>query len=152
MADTKAGRRVLVDACILISHLRHGGKPGPTELEQAASRFDDLVITAVTAYEVECGARAAKRGSDLAHILPVFEIVAVTFAEADQAAKVYAEQLRGNMRMSSPDAIVAGTARLHGLPLLTSNLKHFEGIEGLRVAGTTAALLIDEQEHHQSQE
>ena len=79
----------------------------------------------------------------------MFEIVDVTFAEADEAAKIYAERLRDSMRMISPDAIVAGTARLHGLPVLTSNLKHFEGIEGLRVAATTAALLIDEQEGSQ---
>jgi len=31
------------------------------------------------------------------------------------------------------DAMIAGIARVHGMKLLTRNLKHFQGIEGVNV-------------------
>ncbi len=141
MANAGDRRRVLIDTTALIGQLRKGPSASGTELERASLEFDDLLITAVTAYELESGAKAAGRESDLASLIPVFEIVPITSREAEEAAAIYAEQHRLGSKLESPDAIVAGTARLHGFPLLTANLKHFAGIASLVVDESVESLV-----------
>ena len=53
-------------------------------------------------------------------------------------ALVMAEGRRLGRPMDETDAWIAATARLYDLPLMTNNLKHFQGVSGVRmVSGPT---------------
>jgi predicted nucleic acid-binding protein len=57
-----------------------------------------------------------------AHVIPL----------TDEIAEL-AIELRRRGRIKLPDAVIAATALHHDLTLVTSNVKDFEGIEGLRI-------------------
>ncbi|MBI1284695.1 MAG: PIN domain-containing protein [Thiobacillus sp.] len=52
---------------------------------------------------------------------------------AGMYARVVAERTRGGLPISTEDAEIAAISLLHGLPLVTRNVKDFDNITGLRV-------------------
>ncbi len=59
---------------------------------------------------------------NFAHVIPL----------TDEIADVTIE-LRRKVNIKLPDAVIAATAFLHDLTLVTRNIKDFEKVEGLRV-------------------
>lgn len=51
-----------------------------------------------------------------------------------RAADVYADLYRGGHLISDADILIAASALVHGLALVTENLAHFQRIRNLRVA------------------
>jgi tRNA(fMet)-specific endonuclease VapC len=51
----------------------------------------------------------------------------------ERAAKVYAELIRGRVRIGTMDLKISAIAKAHGALLLTRNLKDFRKVPGLRV-------------------
>jgi predicted nucleic acid-binding protein len=47
--------------------------------------------------------------------------------------RIYGEKKRICSIVDPEDAMVAGIAKVHGEKVLTKNLKHFQGIEGVNV-------------------
>jgi tRNA(fMet)-specific endonuclease VapC len=47
--------------------------------------------------------------------------------------RIYEERKRVGSTIDPEDAMVAGIARVHGERMLTRNLRHFQGIEGVNV-------------------
>jgi len=123
----------LIDASILIDHFRKP-KSTPTLLRKAWRFFSNCFISAVTIYEVELGARLANRESDLKEVLPRFKIISLGQVEAERASEVNAALIKQNLRISHRDALIAGTALAHNLPLLTENEEHFRRVPGLKLA------------------
>jgi len=65
--------------------------------------------------------------------LSAFEIIPITYDIALKAAEIDAELLRKGEPLSLPDIIIASTALVKNLILLTRNLKHFRRINELRI-------------------
>jgi tRNA(fMet)-specific endonuclease VapC len=128
-----ADRGVLIDASVLIDHFRRP-KSAHTTLRKAWELFSDCFLSAVTVYEVELGARLAGRESDLVEVLPHFKVIPLGQAEAKRASELHAALIKQNLRISHRDALIAGTALVHGLPLLTENEEHFQRVPGLKLA------------------
>jgi predicted nucleic acid-binding protein len=57
-----------------------------------------------------------------------FAQLAVDVAVADEAARI-----RRQTNLKLPDALIAATAMLHGLPVVTANARDFERVEQLKV-------------------
>ena len=123
----------MIDASVLIDHFRKP-KSTLTALRGAWQSFADCFVSAVTVYEVELGARLAGRESDLEEVLPRFKVIPLGREEADRASQVHAALIKKNLRISHRDALIAGTALAHDLPLLTENEEHFRRVPGLRLA------------------
>lgn len=128
-----ATRGVLIDSSTLIDHFRRPG-PTPTTLRKAWRSFPVCFLSAVTVYEVELGARLASRESDLKKVLPRFKVIPLGRVEAEHAAELQATLIKQNLRISHRNALIAGTALAHGLPLLTENEEHFQRVPGFRSA------------------
>ncbi len=58
----------------------------------------------------------------------VFEQVGVDAAVADEAARI-----RRECKLKLPDAFIAATATLRGLPVVTANARDFERVPQLQV-------------------
>ena len=125
-------RGVLIDTSSIIAHIR-SRRPELTSLAKVWDLYADHYISSITCYEVELGAQIARRESDLQELLSVLTVLPVGEEEARAAAKLNARLIRRNRRIDHRDALIAGTAIVHELPLLTENREHFERIPGLRL-------------------
>lgn len=130
------GREILVDTSILIAHLRAKSKE-KTLFEQAVEEYNQIYISAITAWEIEYGALRAGRPSDLTDLLELVEVLPFGLAEARAAAKIYKELKARNREIGIRDTFIAGTCVANNLPFLTTNLEHFGRVNGLRVLFST---------------
>jgi tRNA(fMet)-specific endonuclease VapC len=81
-----------------------------------------------------------KRRQDVSEIIDTLVVVPSTAELAEEWGRVVAEAKRAGHALGAielgearhaNDAWIAATARLHDLPLLTGNRRHFEGLPGL---------------------
>ncbi|MFM8901437.1 MAG: type II toxin-antitoxin system VapC family toxin [Burkholderiales bacterium] len=120
---------MLVDTDVLIWHLR--GYPQATRQLDA---LPQLELSAVSYFEVLQGmlnkaellAVQKMLSKRHANILPIT-------APITQQAIALMEELTLSHGLQMGDALIASTALVHELPLLTGNVKHFSPIPGLRI-------------------
>ncbi|MFL5954902.1 MAG: type II toxin-antitoxin system VapC family toxin [Gaiellaceae bacterium] len=118
----------LLDACIAIDVLRGLDRAGG-----ALRGFDQLAASEVTRFEILAGVKAGEERAtedlfDVVQWLPVDEGVART---AGSLARRYRPSDSG---IDDADYLVAATAIEYGARLLTTNVRHFPMLEGLRAA------------------
>lgn len=86
-------------------------------------------ISAITEIELLCW----KTTSDADLQLLTDFIDDVTIIELENPIKLKTAEIRKISRIKLPDAIIAATALIHSLTLITRNVKDFENIRGLKV-------------------
>ncbi|WPU99493.1 type II toxin-antitoxin system VapC family toxin [Mucilaginibacter sp. cycad4] len=86
-------------------------------------------ISAITEIELLCW----KTTSDADLQLLADFINDVTIFELEKAVKLKTAEIRKANRIKLPDAIIAATALVHELTLVTRNVKDFDQIRGLKV-------------------
>jgi predicted nucleic acid-binding protein len=102
-------------------------------------RTKDLYGSVVTRYELRYGAslrQDAERFWALLQreILPVVaDWLPVTAEIAERGGEISAELRRKGQESGDLDPLLAATAIVHSLVLVTRNMRHFEPIEGLRI-------------------
>lgn len=113
----------LLDTTVLISHLR--GEDRVTDLLLGLLRQGHTLATScVNVSEVERGVlpreRSATRG-----MLERLRYLDTTREAAIRAGRYQAEFQRRGVTIHTPDALIAGTARVHGAIILTDNIADF---------------------------
>jgi len=112
-----ATAELLVDTDIFIDHLRgHRGLPG-----------GPVAYSIVTRAELFAGEREDDDNVRLL-LAPHEEL------DADRLVAEVAGQVRRRTGLAIADGLIAGTALVHGVPLLTRNVRHFQRVDGLRLA------------------
>ena len=133
---TEGAEAVLIDTDVFIE-LMAGGDRAARWLPLVEGRYG--LISFVTAGEVKAGVEiqgwGQRRRDDLAKRFNATVTVPYDAALIDEYARVYAEARRlghalGGKHQSN-DRWIAATARVLGVPLLTNNLRHFQGLPGL---------------------
>ena len=134
-------RRFLLDTTIVSAF--GPGKPvlSPSVADWFVQQADRLFISAITLMEIESGIRQyARRGSTrrladltswLATVMVDFRDRVLPFEEqaAMRAGRLEAMALAKGQRPGLADVIIAATGELHGLTILTQNLRHFRPLE-----------------------
>lgn len=70
----------------------------------------------------------------LADMQPIQELIAASLVlPLDEPVTQQTILLRQQRRIKLPDAIIAATALVHGLPLITRNVVDFQGVIGLSI-------------------
>ncbi len=87
------------------------------------------VISAITEIELLCWKSASEK--DLEILQSFIDEAAVI--ELEQPIKYKTAEIRKKHNIKLPDAIIAATALVHELTIITRNAKDFEKIEGLKV-------------------
>jgi predicted nucleic acid-binding protein len=121
---------VLVDSSAIISHFR---RPEASLLLCAADQFDEIKLSVISEFEVDLGARIAGRLSDIERVLPEIVVLPSDRKTIANAIDIALELRRKRRSIEMEDLLVAATAREWGLPLLTENEKHFQGISGVEL-------------------
>ena len=102
------------------------------------SEQDDLWLSSVVLHELEFGLRSllqGRRRDDLQQVLSDFiaefddRILPLERIEAEWAARLRAEAHLSGRVLHLGDALIAGTAKAHGLTVATRNVKDFDGLD-----------------------
>jgi tRNA(fMet)-specific endonuclease VapC len=120
----------IADTDVLIDYLTgRGDALVVAELEQGT-----LQTTVVTRFELLAGARTPRQQEILGQLLDAVPALSLDAAAADRSAQVRrALELRGEP-IGMADSLIAGIVLQHGGTLMTRNRRHFERVEGLRLA------------------
>jgi tRNA(fMet)-specific endonuclease VapC len=120
-----------------LSEVMKGRDP---QVQQHAQRYlarhSRFTLSVITRYEILRGLKAKGATRQIAAfeercrqsiVLPLTDEVIV------QAADIYADLYRQGQLISDADILVAATALVHGLVLITGNTAHFVRVSGLRI-------------------
>ncbi len=113
----------LVDSDILIAHLR-GVTAARHWLEEARRETGPLAISAISITEVAGGMRSQER-REVNRLLATMRRFPVTEQVAWRAAGFMRTYRRSHQGIGLGDYLIAGTAEVEGLELVTLNVEHF---------------------------
>lgn len=103
---------------------------------QYLASYGCFTFSIITYYEILRGLKAKRATRQItafeercrkSNVLPLTDDVVV------QAADIYAELHQQGQLISDADILIAATALVHGLTLVTENVTHFGGISGLNL-------------------
>jgi tRNA(fMet)-specific endonuclease VapC len=127
---------LLADTSFLID-LMVGDKAAVEKAREIEAKGTPLIVSAPTVFELYVGiflSRKAEEGK--ARVLVVLEslpFLPLDVESSKAGGRIYGEKKRMGLTVDPEGAMVAGIARVHGEKVLTRNLKHFQGIEGVNV-------------------
>lgn len=128
---------VLIDASILIDQER-----GRVNLEKrvAGREEEAFYLSVITASELLHGVhragdpgRRARRSAFVEGILGTLPILPIEMATARMHARLWADMAAEGRSIGPHDLWIAAACLAHGLDLVTSNLREFRRVPGLRV-------------------
>ena len=111
----------LLDSGIIIQHLRKRNKY--SLLDELAMQ-GTLFISTMTRFEILRGMKERER-NDTANTLEALESLPIDNAVADLAGELVRAWRAKGGTLGDADVLIAATAIHHGLPLVTTNPKHF---------------------------
>jgi len=127
---------LLADTSFLID-LMVGDKATVEKAREIEAKGTPLIVSAPTVFELYVGISLSRKAEEgKARILVVLEslpFLPLDVESSKAGGRIYGEKKRMGLTVDPEDAMVAGIARVHGEKVLTRNLKHFQGIEGVNV-------------------
>ncbi|RKO67498.1 type II toxin-antitoxin system VapC family toxin [Desulfofundulus salinus] len=121
----------LIDTCVLIDHLT--GRLSLDEnarLEQAVAS-GSAVTSVIVYHELLYGARTKKARAAVDRLLEGWEILPVDRKVAGRAAEIRRDQAAKGRTLGMADCLIAATAELNNLKVVTANIKDFPTVEAL---------------------
>jgi len=123
---------IVADSDVLVDWLN---KRGSAPAVRHALQRQELVTTAVTAYQLWSGARTDTARAELRGLLSlVTAILPFDDRAAELAGAAYRELAGAGRVIGRPDLYIAGICLAVDAPLLTRNRREFDRVRGLRFA------------------
>jgi tRNA(fMet)-specific endonuclease VapC len=127
--------RFLLDTCVL-SDFAQGQRATLEKMKATAP--DDLAASAITQMEIAYGLLLnPKLGRQLAPImdalLSTIRVLPYDSEAAASSARVRANLKRSGRPIGAYDLLIAGTALAYDLTLITSNVREFRQVQGLKI-------------------
>lgn len=129
--------RCLLDTSALSDVMLPTAKRSPTverHLKGYLRAHGRLTFSEMSCYEVLRGLRKKRATEQLRRFIEFCnhcELLPVSFDVFDRAASLWAEGQRQEVIIDDSDLVIAATALLHGLPLISANTRHFSWIPTL---------------------
>ena len=128
-------RQVLLDTDTLSAYMRREATV-VARIEEYLIAHRELSFSLMTRYEILRGLKARGATSKLrafAELCSISDILALTDEVIERAADVYADLYRRGELIGEGDILIASTALVYDLVMVTNNVKHFSRIEDLQV-------------------
>jgi len=126
-----AAAHLLIDTSIFIDHLRKQNR-SKSALYNIVDQYA-LYTSTIVEFELYVGAIDAQKRHDVQELLSWSTVLPFTSDTAQMAAIIYRE-LRANNQLSDVrDILIAATAVVHALPLMTLNAGHFNRVQQLQL-------------------
>lgn len=120
-----------LDSSIVVAHLR-GDRRVAQRLEAV---LPEVGVSTIVLAELFFGVRVSNRPEENLALLNEFttlvELVPFDAGCADAYGRIRADRRRAGRPIGEADALIAAVALTHGSALITHNVRHFDGIEGL---------------------
>lgn len=126
---------LVVDTDLVIDFLR--GRGSGVAAVRRWLREGRVRLTAVTAYELRAGLDFERRHATIMALLDG-RTLALDAASALAAGRVRQRLEAEGVGIGTPDQLQAGICMRHGFALATRNRRHFERVDGLRLAEVPA--------------
>ncbi len=123
---------LVADTDLLVDFLRRKD-PGRSRVREWLTS-DRLRVGAVTAFELRLGADFLSRRTGIEAMLRR-RTLPLDLEAALIAGQVFVDLEQQGRGVGLRDSLLAGICLRFGLPLATRNTRHFERVEGLRLAG-----------------
>ncbi|NOS99352.1 MAG: type II toxin-antitoxin system VapC family toxin [Phycisphaerales bacterium] len=124
---------VHLDTSTVVAHLR-GNQFAAGRL---AAALPEVAVSTIVLAELIFGVRVSARPDEnlarLREFVELVDLVVFDSACADAYGSIRAAQRRSGRPVGEADAPIAATALSHRATLVTHNLRHFEGIDGLTI-------------------
>jgi tRNA(fMet)-specific endonuclease VapC len=127
---------IVADSDVLIDFL--AGRGSAAERVEIELRSDSLGTTAVTRFELLAGARDRTAQDLVLRLLDAIHTLPLDRPAADRAAEIQRALGRKGGGIGMADSLIAGIVLVHDGILLTRNRKHFERVDGLKLATLTS--------------
>ena len=105
-----------------------------TEIEK---RGFTISVGSPTIFELYVGVSLSKKAEEeklkIVSILASLPQLPLDFESARAGGSIYGEKLKAGFRIDPEDAMLAGIAKVRGEIILTRNVRHFSGIEGVKI-------------------
>jgi len=96
-----------------------------------------IMIGAPSIFELFAGVALSRKAQEekgkVMTILSSLPQLSLDFPSASAAGLIYGEKVRAGREIDPEDAMLAGMAKVKAEKILTRNVKHFSGIEGVTV-------------------
>ena len=123
---------MVIDSNILIEHLRTKDKLS-TKFYKLLQGNEKLFISAVSVYEIYCGAATKDKEKNIKLLIKDITILPFDFEASLKAAEIFRQLKSKNQLIEFRDIFIAATCMIENLPISTLNKKHFERIDGLEI-------------------
>ena len=123
------GLKYLWDTNIAIFYLQQQFTTSAEKFIDNLLKEEQLAISVITEIELLCWKTASENDIEVLHNF----INDAQVIELEQAIKIKTAEIRKAHRIKLPDAIIAATALVHGLTLISRNTEDFKNITGLSI-------------------
>jgi tRNA(fMet)-specific endonuclease VapC len=129
---------LLLDTNVCIDLIREPETDLSEKFFQAVLRGDDLIVSSITAFELEMGIlRRGNRANDIGALSRFFEgplrLVDFNLAAAKKSADLAARLLEHGKQLSAYDALISGHAMALGAVLVTADARLIEALDDVDV-------------------
>lgn len=128
-------KAVLLDTDILSAAMRHDPRVLP-QVTAYLSEHEQLTFSLITRFEILRGLKskgATVQLSGFQSLCSKSNILPLTTEIVDAASDVYAGLRKSGSLITDADILIAATAIVNGLPLVTNNTRHFGRIPGIQL-------------------
>ncbi len=120
---------IVADTDVLIDTLR-GREPIASRVI-GALEANQLVTTAISAFELWSGATSSRASEEVAALLAPVGLLPVDQPAARAAAEILLTLRGAGQSIGMADSLIAGICVARGASLFTRNVKHFSRVQGL---------------------
>jgi len=122
------GIKYIWDTNTAIYYLQQQFPPSAEKFMDSLAAEAQPVISAITEIELLCWKTASEKDLEVLQGFINDSLV----IELERPIKLKTAEIRKSSRMKLPDAIIAATALVYGLTLVTRNVADFKNIDGLK--------------------
>lgn len=117
---------IICDTNIMIDYLK--GNPFTTH-QLSIIGHKNIILSSITSMELYCGARNKSELKEIEKNIRFYDILYVVDEIISQKATELVKKYHLSHNLDIPDALIAATAIIYGIPLWTHNLKHFQYLQ-----------------------
>ena len=122
---------MLVDTDVCIDFFS-GTEPGASAVTELIQK-NSACVSVITLFELSAGITGEKRKKQIDVFSSVVPAAPVADAEALKAAEIYTDLRKSGKLIGNQDILIASTALVLDMPLVTRNTGHFGRVPGLNV-------------------
>lgn len=124
---------ICLDTSILIDFFRKEKKENSLFF-RLTQEYRIFTVSVITEYEIFVGSNQEQQ-EFWENFFSRIVVLPFDSASSQMAVQIFKDLKAKNKLIEIPDILIAATAMQNNLPLATTNLKHFDRIEGLELVG-----------------